>query len=338
VSRIFFYTAWDGVETDPKAGGPKVVQQHVRILREQSRDARIVLGGRGRWFGRLDDHERELAVRRHDFEKDVGADDVVVVPAIHSGRMDAIPGSRKVLMVQNGGLLFDSLPLDPPEALPWHHPDLEAIVCVSEHDRRLLELTEPACPVHRVFNAVVESRFEPVAWSDRENLILASPLNDYKNPWHTKAVCHAVVSRARARLDGDDRAGTSRSPGVPSVRVIQGLPPEAVEDLLPRARVLVFLSVVEGFGLLPLEAIMAGTPVVGYRGQAYAEFMPERYLHDASDFESMVGTIEEILRLDADDPWHEVREEARREGRRYSARRQEASLSDVWAEILGGTP
>lgn len=330
MSRIFFYTAWDGIDPNPRAGGPKVLQKHVQILQEHGLEARVVLGGKSRWLARLNAVERDLAVKEHDFENRIAAHDVVVVPAIHSADVDAIPGRRKVILIQNGGLLFDTLPLESGMRHPWHHPDVEAVICVSEYDRRLLELTEPSCPVHRVYNQVDPDRFEPVTWDERDDLILASPLNDYKNPWHTKAVCHLVVSRSRARRERTAADGPRR----PSVRVIQGLPPEEVETLLARAKVLVFLSVVEGFALLPLEAMMAGTPVVAYENQAHSEYMPDDYRHGLSDFESMVTTVEKMLDIDADDPWHRVREDAHDRARDYGAARQRESVVGVWERIL----
>lgn len=236
-------------------------------------------------------------------------------------------------MVQNGGLLFNALPLEGGEhdwdGYPWHHPSVEGIICVSERDRELVELTKPSCPVYRVYNAVDPDCFEPIPWGERENLILASPLLTYKNPWHVSALCHMIQSRAAAR------AAMGDSGSVPAVRVIQNLEPEEVQALLPKARVLVFLSVNEGFALLPLEAIIAGTPVVGYRNQAYGEFMPDAYLHDVSDFEGLVETVEVILALSPGDPWHRIREQARSGALAYSAEKQESSLLDIWSQILG---
>lgn len=328
---LYFYTGWKEVDPSPTAGGPKVLQQHVRILRKNGYDARIVLGRRTGWWSRLSSRDEDLALSKDSFARAVGPADVVVVPSVLCDGLDGIPGRRKVIMVQNGGLLFNSLTLENREAYPWLRPEVEGIICVSEHDRKLVELAAPSCPVHRVFNAVVPERFTPRPWEERENLVLASPLLPYKNPWHTAAICHVVRSRGLARAEAGD--GTRPAP---TVRVIQGLSPPEVVDLLERAKVLVFLSVSEGFALLPMEAILAGTPVVAYRGQAYEEFLPDAYLHELSDFEGLVDTVERILALGPGDPSHRNREDARVHALAYSGTRQEESVLAVWRAILEG--
>lgn len=328
--RIYFFTSWNHIPRIHTVGGPKVLQQNVRILRANGFDAHIVLGPGRKWWSRLAAHEQRIALKRKDFERRISAEDVVVVPAVHSHRLDRIPGRRKVIMVQNGGLLFDAFSLEQTPSYPWHDSTVEGVICVSERDRQLVRLATPACTVYRVYNSVDPDRFRPLPWSEREHLILASSLTVYKNPWHVKALCHMVRSRAESR----SRDRTLDASRVPTIRVVQGLKPAEVSDLLGRARALVFLSVNEGFGLLPLEALVAGTPVIGYRRQAYGEFMPDSYLHGVSDFEGMVEQLEMILALRPDDPWHRIREEARKTSLAYSARRQESSVVETWSRIL----
>lgn len=306
MSRIFFYTGWKRVDRTPDLGGPKVGQQHVQILQQGGFDARIVLDGRRRWLSPLDSYEEEIAVKGHTFRREVTPSDVVVVPAIASPRIDSIPGDRKVLMVQNGGLLFESLPLEETDRYPWQSPSVEAVICVSEHDRALIEQCGPTCPVHRVYNQVDPERFDPLPWQERDDLILAVTPRPYKNPWHTATVCHAVRARALARR----RRNPDGEVIVPSVRVIQGLQPSEVEDLLVRAKTLVFPSVVEGFPLLALEAVMAGTPVVAYRNQPCDEYMPDAYLHEVGDFEKMVELTETFLQAGPEESVHELRHQA----------------------------
>lgn len=330
--RVFFHTAWSHIDPHPKAGGPKVGQQHVKILRENGIDARFVLGGKRR-FSRMSSHEKAIAVRPNRFADIVTDEDVVVVAAVNSHRLDSIPGRRKILMVQNGGLLFKTLPGDVAaqggEAYPWHRPSVEGIICVSERDRELLRLVKPAGPIYRVYNAVQPRRFRPLPWEQREDLLLASPLLAYKNPYHVSALFHMIRSRALAPK------GNGAAPrNAPTVRVIQGLEPPEVEQLLPRAKALIFLSVNEGFPLLPLEALLSETPVIGYENQAFGEVMPGEYLHGVSDFEGMVAKVEKILEMRPDDPWHDIRFRARDRALEYSLERQERSVLETWTRIL----
>lgn len=331
MSRIFFYTVWEQVEPEPTQGGPKVVQQHLQILQAEGYDARVVLDGKRRWFSRLDPHERGIAIKGGTFRQQLSPSDVVVVPAVASPMIDSIPGDRKVLMVQSGGLLFRSLPLEGTDRYPWRHPEVEAVICVSEADRTTIEKCCPTCAVYRVYNQVDPNRFDSPPWDERDDLVLAVTPKPVKNPWHTATVCHMVRSRAMART------GQSPAPAdvVPSVRVIEDLEPNEVAELMSRAKMMVFPSVVEGFPLLVLEAAMAGVPVAGYRNQSIGEYMPDRYLHEISDFASMAELIEQFLAADPDDQIHELREQAREAASQYSRSRQRESVLDVWGEILG---
>lgn len=324
--RIFFVTDWDTVIEQPQSGGQKILLQHIEILNRHGHDARLVLGGqKGRWLGRLNTYsEPEFAVSWSEFEEAVTDRDFVVLPAINAERFRKVPGKRKLLFVQNGSLLFDSTELLPTGRYPWLSSDLEGIICESEYDKRLLELLSPSCPVYRVFNSIDPDDFPIVPWERKENLIATAPLLPYKNPWHTKTAAHLVLSRSEA--------GVGISPR-PEVKVIQGLAPHEVPRVLGRAKVLIFLSTSEGFGLLPAEAMLSGTVVIGYEGQAYQEFMPDDYLHPAGDFDSIVETIELVMGGDLPAEWHDTIQGAREVAQRYSPAAQEKSLLEVWGSI-----
>lgn len=322
MDRIFFLTGWRDVPSAPTAGGPKVLLQHVGILRAAGLDAHVVVFPRWteRWLG--SPPTPTVAMSRRRFEAVADEGDVVVVPAVRMDDLRGHPG-RAVLMVQNGSLLFRGMDLTGTEAYPWHGTNLAGVITVSEHDRRLVEMARPGCPVCKVFNTADPETFVPTPWSRKEPLIVTAPLLEYKNPWHTSIVIHLLRSR---RLAAGERP--------PEVKVLQGVHPSEMPGWLGRASALIFLSISEGFGLLPMEAVLCGTPVVAYPGQAHDEFLPPDYLHTVSDFAGMVETLESILDPVRADHWARQVAEARERVLGYSAERQRTSVLEAWSSIL----
>jgi hypothetical protein len=325
--RIFFAMNWSSVNKEPQSGGPKILQQHVRILNEHGFDARIVLAERRmKWLSGLGSRPADHTMMQPDFERTVSDRDFVVLPAVRAAATGTVRGAKKVLFVQNGSLLFTSLDLQGAGPYPWHSPGLHGIICLSKYDQHLLGLLGPTCPVYHVHSSVDADRFPLVPWEQKENLIVTAPLLPYKNPWHTAGVCHLVLSRSDAGI------GVTRRP---TVKTIQGIPPTEVPALLGKAKVLVFLSTSEGLGLLPAEALLSGTVVVCYRGQAYQEFMPEEYMHAVGDFDSIIRTVEQVLEGDLDGRWRETIARGRKAAERYSRAAQADSVVQIWNTIVG---
>ena len=108
----------------------------------------------------------------------------------------------------------------------------------------------------------------------RETLVLytGSIFNRRRLPDLVAAFARTVrtVPDARLTIVGDNRtfpyqdiAAAATSHGVSSrVTLVQYLSGEPLAELYGRASVFVFLSEYEGFGLTPLEALSAGTPIV----------------------------------------------------------------------------
>lgn len=326
--RIFFWTQWKRIDPNSTVGGPLVLQQNARILRDAGFDARIIVADRNRlrrpWRSR-DDLDCGLGIRASEFKRVVRPDDLVVVPAYKAKETNSLPGARKALFVQNLGHLFRHLPLGtttPYDSYPWLSSDLEAIVCVSRRDQETLKLYEPECPVLRVQNSVDATLFRNRRWQDREPLVLLSPLKEYKNPQHVQMLAHLVTSRALAR---------GRMP--PVIREIRDVPRHQMPELLASAKALIFLSLNEGFGLLPLEALLSGTPVIGYENQAYCEFVPDEYQFPVSAFSSMVDKLEDILAEEGGPAFENTRDKIRDAALRYSVANQVASVTATWGAL-----
>ncbi len=107
--------------------------------------------------------------------------------------------------------------------------------------------------------------------------------------------------------------------GIPEGRVhFVGFVPEAAKPALYRqARVFVFPSIYEGFGLPPLEALACGTPVVGSRAASLPEVVREGgVLVDPADVEGMTAAL---VRLLTDDVFHaELRRRALSRAARFT--------------------
>ncbi len=107
--------------------------------------------------------------------------------------------------------------------------------------------------------------------------------------------------------------------GIPAGRVhFVDFVPEAAKPALYRgARVFIFPSIYEGFGLPPLEALACGTPVVGSRAASLPEVVREGgVLLDPADVDGMAAAL---VRLLTDDAFHaELRRRAIQRAARFT--------------------
>lgn len=107
--------------------------------------------------------------------------------------------------------------------------------------------------------------------------------------------------------------------GIPkrSVHFVDFVPEEAKPALYRQARVFIFPSIYEGFGLPPLEALACGTPVVGSRAASLPEVVREGgILLDPDDVEGMAAAL---VRLLTDDAFHtELRHRAIQRAARFT--------------------
>ncbi len=107
--------------------------------------------------------------------------------------------------------------------------------------------------------------------------------------------------------------------GIPEGRVyfVDFVPEASKPALYRQARVFIFPSLYEGFGLPPLEALACGTPVVGSRAASLPEVVREGgILVDPADIEGMATAL---VRLLTDDAFHaELRRRALQRATRFT--------------------
>ncbi|HOT90041.1 MAG TPA: glycosyltransferase family 1 protein [Anaerolineae bacterium] len=133
---------------------------------------------------------------------------------------------------------------------------------------------------------------------------------------------HLVIA---GKLPAEDSAFTpdprrlAQEAGIPEGRVhFVGFVPETVKPALYRqARVFLFPSLYEGFGLPPLESLACGTPVVGSRTASLPEVVRDGgILLDPADIEGMAAAL---VRLLTDDAFHaELRRRALQRAARFT--------------------
>ena len=164
----------------------------------------------------------------------------------------------------------------------------------------------PAERIRVVPNGVTHQR--SARPSVREPLVLytGSIFNRRRVPDLIAAFARVVqtVPEARLVVVGDNRtwphediAGVAAAHGISSrVTLVQYLSGEPLAELYSRASVFVFLSEYEGFGLTPLEALSAGTPIVVLDTPVAREIYSDAAAFvPRGDIEATAAAIERLL-------------------------------------------
>ncbi|MFP5477719.1 MAG: MSMEG_0565 family glycosyltransferase [Gammaproteobacteria bacterium] len=216
----------------------------------------------------------------------------------------AVPWLRTVHHLDD----FADARLEAWQSMAWQRA--RAICCVSDTWFDQLRARPEAPPVHRVFNGVDLQRFRPgpvaedaaalsaltAAGLDDAPMLLA--LGGVEARKNRARLLHAfarlrreVPQAARARLlvaggasllqHGAEQqrwqlaladSGLAEGPGQPVWRT-GPLPDAAIAGLMRRARLLAMPSLNEGFGLVALEALACGTPVLVSRRAPFTEHL-----------------------------------------------------------------
>ncbi|MGQ9794802.1 MAG: glycosyltransferase family 4 protein [Anaerolineae bacterium] len=113
---------------------------------------------------------------------------------------------------------------------------------------------------------------------------------------------------------------------------------ELLKHIYPYADVLVLPSKAEGFGLVLLEAMAFGLPVIGVNGWAMPEIVEEGvngYLIEPDSFEQL---IDRMRRLALDDSLRREMSQRARErfAERFSIQKHNQRLAEIYTEVLRG--
>lgn len=181
------------------------------------------------------------------------AQDIVVLPELwvrkYALQLAAL-GVPYVILVQAGYFIGKGNPAE----LPRAYAGARAIWCVSDDTLDCVRLAYPeAAPLCRRFHvAVAADRFRPIA--PKRNWIAYIP---------GKMPRHAELLRLFA---------TPHLPPGWEWRPIEGLSEDDMATLLGQSRIFVALAELEGFGLPPIEAALAGNIVIGHHAQGGREY------------------------------------------------------------------
>ena len=146
-----------------------------------------------------------------------------------------------------------------------------------------------------------------------------------------------VPSRLVLIGDGPDRGRAQQLAdelGVASRTIFLGKQ-ESVAELLACADLFLLTSSTESFGLVALEAMACGVPVVATRVGGVSEVVP----HDQAGWLAEVGDVETMARfgvhaLTRDDVWKSASAEARRSAEQFSTDRVVPRYEAVYQEVM----
>lgn len=144
--------------------------------------------------------------------------------------------------------------------------------------------------------------FAPVSEAERgDHHLMVGELVGYKRP----DLAVEAFNRMRRRLvviGGGEMLPAIRRLAGPTVEVLGPQPFEALRRHYARCRALVFPGE-EDFGIVPLEAMASGRPVVAYRRGGALETVEEGVsglFFDAQTVEDLIDAVERMDRFDAD--------------------------------------
>jgi hypothetical protein len=322
--RIFYF-AYDHQRP---TGGQKSVYRHVDHLNRNGFDAWILHlqeNYRLSWFA---NQTRVLGPQRFGQLFRSGLD-VLALPEDLGRGLATFPG-RKVILNQGPYLGFLAYGLDAPRPYPYLSKDVEAVIVKSEHSRDYLRFAFPNQRVLRVYDGVDGARF-PLRPPEGKRRLIALPPG--KNPVDLAQVYNLACARAQQGLNGLADWEWVQVEGQSEAEVVR---------ILGEAALFLFLSTIEGFGLLPLEAMLSGALVLAYQIEPLTEYLSpaQALLAPRGDVVEVVRQLEAaaLLLRGRPDEWRARAQRARALAERFSLVREEESVVRAWGEILGGRP
>lgn len=251
-------------------------------------------------------------------EIDFSEDDILVVPeGFGPGLAEVAPGVPKVIFNQNAYRTFHGYPLDlEPGRAPYVHPDVRAVVAISEDNERYLRLAFPEARIVRLHYSYDPQTF-PFARSGRRQVAYMPRKNAHD------AAQVLLMLRLRGVLDAWD------------VVAIDGMGEAEVSNVLRDSSVFLSFGHPEGCPLPPAEAMLAGAVVVGYHGMGGREYLrPEHaYPIDVGDIRAFVETAEQVLRREPAELDETAAAAAAFVRERYPPEREEAELLAFWGDL-----
>ncbi len=238
--------------------------------------------------------------------------------------------------------------------LGWFYRQVDRVFCFSATSREtLLEMGVPAGRLHLVAQAVDPGQFSPchrsptvfdelnVGPCNRPVILSVGRLSKEKNLRLIIAAVETLQSRPDAPVlviagDGPERenlqAACADKPFVRFVGVQRG---QVLKTLYASADMFVFASCVDTLGLVNMEAMSSGIPVLVPAGTGIAELVAQGVT--ASCYRLDPSTLAAAIARLLDDP--QYAQELGRAGREAMISRWDtASFSDLWKSMVRGAP
>ena len=321
--RIFYFC----YDHQKPSGGQRKAYRHIDILNEHGYEAfafHIQNDFRLSWF------ENDTKVIHLDAFKRMydPIKDFISLPEDLGEKILSFPG-KKVIFNQGVYLGFYCLGLEKFHAYPYLHPDIKAVLVVSEHNKAYLNFAYPDIKIHRVYNAVQPDKFIYQPLKDKKKVITSLPS---KNLLDLSQIYHILMSRAEQGLNNLKEYQWI---------FIDKKREEEVIGIFRDSFLFLFLSTEEGFGLMPLEAMLSGSLIAAYDAGPLSEFLCNKtaILSQKGDIISLVKSIEEITKSfhQNGEKLQAMSEAALDIALRYSLQREKESVLSAWKEIIEET-
>ena len=322
VPRIFYFC----YDHQRPSGGQKQMYRHIDILNRDGYQAfalHVQKGFRLTWF------DNETRVICFDDMKKIydPLKDLIVLPEDLGEKILSFPG-KKIIFNQGAYLGFYCMGLQSPKTYPYLHSDIRAVIVVSDHNRDYLSFAYPDAKIYRVYNGFESKKYPYRPIDTKRNIISCLPSN---NPVDMSQVYHILMSRAHQ--------GINRLRDYKWI-FIENMPEQAVARTLGDSLVFIFLSTEEGFGGMPLEAMLSGSLVVAYMGGPLTEYLnsDNSFPSPKGDIMDVVKNIEKVVALfdDENNALSQVSQKAMETASRYSMEREKESVLETWKVIIGG--
>lgn len=244
--------------SDALAGGIKVIYKHSEIINELKNGfCSEILHAKNpkfkyTWFN-------SDAVFRESLNIDPSRDFVIIPECmvIPHAKLIKDLGVSYAIFVQNGYTLNYPLYVGDEKALNDAYSNAKCILSISDDTSECIKLAFPdtASKIHRLTVSLDAAKFNPK--QDKKNIITYMPRRLSR---HSQLVLFFLKNHLPKEWE---------------VVPIDNMTEEDVARLLNSSKVFMSFSELEGLGLPPLEAALAGNIVIGYHGEAGREYWHE---------------------------------------------------------------
>ena len=298
------------------SGGTKVIYSHVSHLVAHGLPASVVHNQADFRLPWLRSSVPTLHVEK-GFELLPG--DIVVIPEDHRAALEAFRTVPVTKYVFCQSYIYVFHPLQ--DGRVWEDFDITGVFCSSEAVRDFIHLAFNRRDVPVVHNGIPLDVFKP---AEKRLQIAYMPR---KRPAELE-----FIKSLFGRLDERCR----EAPWVP----IDNADEATVAKVLGESAIFLSMSLYEGFGLPPLEAMACGCIVVGFHGYGGREYArpTNGFWCEEGELIECARTLARVVSLidDEEETIRHVREEALKTSGGFGAGRQERELIDFWEKVRSG--